>query len=100
MPRVRTRGSRVTRRTKNASVVALQAFSENLVSTDDAAKLLNLSANTLRWWRSVGLGPDFYKLGRNVKYDVDTLFAWVKANVRCPSVSARAREDANRALQT
>ncbi len=33
----------------------------------------DLPASTLRYWRHVGQGPLFYKIGRHVRYDIQDL---------------------------
>jgi len=49
-----------------------------LLSTDEAARLLRRPVTTLRWWRHVGQGPESFRLGRRVVYDRDTLLEWVE----------------------
>ena len=50
-----------------------------LLSTENAARYLGLSARTLNNWRWLGggRGPAFVRLGRSVRYDVRTLDAWI-----------------------
>lgn len=38
-----------------------------------AADYLDMPAATLAYWRSVGVGPRWFKLGRRVRYDLDDL---------------------------
>ena len=33
------------------------------------AKLLNVSIKTVQYWRSKGVGPEYIKFGRAVRYD-------------------------------
>lgn len=40
----------------------------NLLTTREAAELLNLKESTLEQWRWRGCGPLFIKLGRSVRY--------------------------------
>jgi excisionase family DNA binding protein len=42
--------------------------SMDLLTTDEAAGRLRLSARTLEHWRETGEGPEFVKLGRAVRY--------------------------------
>ena len=35
----------------------------NLLTTNEAAKFLRKPAGTLRYWRAVGIGPCYVKLG-------------------------------------
>lgn len=43
----------------------------------EAAELLNIPENTLRWYRTTGDGPRSYKLGGKVFYDAADVDAWV-----------------------
>jgi len=51
-------------------------FPERLVSVQEAARLLGLSASNLNKRRGTGDGPRFMKLGRRVLYDLRDLEAW------------------------
>jgi predicted DNA-binding transcriptional regulator AlpA len=58
----------------------ISANEPRLLSTRQAAKLLSLSAGTLRFWRSIGFdGPPFLRIGRSVRYDENDLRVWVKS---------------------
>lgn len=39
------------------------------LKTDEVAKVLEMSPETLRRWRSRGTGPAFLRLGRAIRYD-------------------------------
>lgn len=54
----------------------------SLLTEDEAADFLNISTRTLQAWRVRGGGPVFNRLGRAVRYRVDALEAWLKANAR------------------
>lgn len=43
----------------------------------DAADLLCQSVRTLQKWRVNGAGPQFYKLGRSVRYCRADLLMWI-----------------------
>ena len=47
----------------------------------EAAAYLSLSVHTLRVYRQNKKGPEFYKLGRSVKYTKETLDAWAKVRL-------------------
>lgn len=47
-----------------------------LLNTTQAAEHLGFAYGTLRVWRSRGIGPDYLKLGRAVRYRVSDLDAW------------------------
>lgn len=53
--------------------------SRDLLTTREAAKLINLSPRSLEGYRLRGGGPPFYRVGpRCVRYDVGDLLAWAK----------------------
>jgi predicted DNA-binding transcriptional regulator AlpA len=49
-----------------------------LIDTPAAAAKLGATAITLNRWRCQGQGPNFYKIGRLVKYHTDDLDAWIQ----------------------
>ncbi len=58
-----------------------------LLRTDDAAKFVGLSPQTLAILRVEGGGPRYVKLGRSVRYDPADLAAWVEANKRASTAA-------------
>jgi hypothetical protein len=56
------------------------------VRTQEAARLLDLSARTLEKYRCHGTGPTFRKLGGRVVYLIDDLEAWAE-RAACSSTS-------------
>jgi DNA-binding transcriptional MerR regulator len=38
---------------------------EELLSLSEVAEILRVPINTLRWWRQIGTGPEFFKIGRH-----------------------------------
>jgi hypothetical protein len=67
-----------------------------LLTTAEAAALLHKPAGTLRYWRAVGTGPRYVKLGKTVLYEESELVDFVKSNTVVPSVRTEAREEATR----
>jgi hypothetical protein len=67
-----------------------------LIDEKRASEQFSLSLNTLRYWRSCGDGPDFYKLGTArrspVRYDVAVLAEWLRAHLRVQKARATAEE--------
>ena len=39
---------------------------EELLTLSEAAEILKVPVNTLRWWRQLGTGPEFFKIGRHL----------------------------------
>lgn len=52
------------------------------------SKMLSIPEGTLRFWRSVGLGPIWHKLEGSIRYDLTDVEAYVQSNRRVPSVQA------------
>ena len=50
---------------------------EELMTEKEVAQFLKVSVNTLRNYRSLGIGPLFVKLGRSVRYRMADVLAWV-----------------------
>ncbi len=65
-----------------------------LISPGEAAEILGVSTSALAKWRMNGLnGPSFVKLGTKVKYDLETVRAWIESRKR-KSTSDTGREAA------
>ena len=55
------------------------AIDLRLVMNDvKAAEALDLSPTTLRKWRTTGRGPSYVKLGKNVRYRLEDLTAYLE----------------------
>lgn len=54
----------------------------NLLDTDQAAALLGIKKNTLEIWRVQGRSPRFLKIGRNVRYRMSDVEAFLEASLR------------------
>lgn len=52
----------------------------NLLTTREAAEMLNVKETTLEQWRWNGRGPRFVKLGRLVRYRQTDLEAFMQAS--------------------
>lgn len=48
------------------------------LNPSEAAEYLRLSPRTLANWRCLGIGPEFERVGRSVRYRLDVLDAWTK----------------------
>lgn len=58
------------------------------LTTDDLARLLRTSPESIRWWRHVGRGPTSFKAGRRVLYARDDVHAWL-AQQRAAALASR-----------
>jgi excisionase family DNA binding protein len=53
---------------------------DQLLTTAEAAEILNTPVATLRWWRHQGKGPKAFRLGpRKVMYKKSDLHRWLDA---------------------
>lgn len=50
----------------------------NLLTIEETAEALKVSAYTLARWRVLKKGPAFVKVGRAVRYSRESLEAWLK----------------------
>lgn len=65
-------------------------------TTAEAAALINKAVGTLRYWRHIGYGPTFSKMGRGVVYSKCDLECFLKTTTVVPSVRTEARKEAMR----
>ena len=65
---------------------------ENLRLLDQTAlaQLLQLSAQTIRTWRSIKKGPPFRKIGRRAVYHQADVLEWIRTQPKHNAVSAAA----------
>lgn len=52
---------------------------ERFLTTEDVASLFRTSPETVRWWRHVGKGPRWFKMGRRVLYAESDVQAAIRA---------------------
>lgn len=50
---------------------------DRLLDETEASKILSIKVSTLRRWRWKGEGPRFHKIGAAVRYDPQTLQAYI-----------------------
>lgn len=51
---------------------------EELLTLDEVAEILRTPVNTVRWWRQLGAGPDFFKIGRRLYTTVGELRRFIR----------------------
>lgn len=56
-----------------------------LMTTEELADELELSAGTLANWRSAGSGPPYVKLGRQVRYNRIDVDDWISGQLVKPA---------------
>lgn len=64
-----------------------------LVTERQVSERWNVSLNTLRYWRSVGEGPPYVKIGRSVRYNVTALERYLRRHT-CESTTRATAEEA------
>lgn len=69
-------------------------YSDELLKTRDAARMLGVRPRTLEFWRRVNKGPTYCRIGRAVRYSRSALQRYVEANEHLSSddLHAMARE--------
>lgn len=51
---------------------------DELLTLEQVAEILMASENTVRWWRQIGTGPEFFKIGRRLYTTVGDLRRWIR----------------------
>lgn len=51
-----------------------------LITIQEMAELLDVSESTLQLWRTKGTGPNFVKVGRQIYYLKEDLYAYIRGN--------------------
>lgn len=65
----------------------------SLMTTAEAAAYLRKPEGTLRYWRAIGYGPAYSKMGRGVLYQRSEIESFVTENTIVPSVRTEARKE-------
>ncbi|MER6936337.1 helix-turn-helix domain-containing protein [Nocardioides sp. NPDC127514] len=52
--------------------------SEELLTLTETAEILRVPVNTLRWWRQLGTGPCFFKMGRRLVTTVGDVRGYIR----------------------
>jgi excisionase family DNA binding protein len=53
-----------------------------LLTEEEAAKFLTLSVKTLQAWRSRGHALPYHKMGRSIRYSIDSLRSFIDSQKR------------------
>jgi DNA-binding transcriptional MerR regulator len=51
----------------------------------DVAEFLDVSVATLYFWRSVGMGPTAYRVGKHLRFDPAEVVRWLDEQTSPPS---------------
>ncbi len=63
-----------------------------LITPKEAARILVRPESTLRYWRCVGVGPQWIKIEGRIFYDVANLVEYIERGRRRPTVRAHVEE--------
>lgn len=63
-------------------------MSDPMFDQDHAADYIDKPTSTLQWWRHVGKGPRFLKIGRTIRYRQSHLDEYLAACERTPGEAA------------
>lgn len=50
---------------------------DRLLTITEVADLLRKPVATMRWWRHLGIGPHSFTIGRDVRYRMSDVHAWI-----------------------
>jgi hypothetical protein len=62
----------------NTSTPFHERHDDELLTLDDVAEILKTPINTVRWWRQIGTGPEFFKIGRRLYTTVGGLRRFIR----------------------
>jgi DNA-binding transcriptional MerR regulator len=55
---------------------------DGLLTLSEVAEILKVPINTLRWWRQIGTGPEFFKIGRHLVTTVGDVRRFIREQRR------------------
>ena len=75
---------------------------DDLLTLAEVAAILRVPVNTVRWWRQLGDGPRFFKIGRHLVITIGDLRTWIEdqkhqAIPTSPDEQAQATSDSPQA---
>jgi hypothetical protein len=59
-----------------------QRDAEELLTLAETAEILRVPINTVRWWRQIGSGPEFFKIGRHLVTTVGDVRRYIREQRR------------------
>lgn len=62
---------------------------EELLTLSEVAEILKVPVNTLRWWRQLGKGPEFFKIGRHLVTTVGDVRRFIREQRRATQPAVR-----------
>jgi hypothetical protein len=71
----------------------IPAAVSQLLTTQEAARILNVAKNTMVRWRCEGVGPNYYKFEHSVRYDLSELNRYMQSRMIVSSVRPDSEDD-------
>ncbi len=56
-----------------------ETMMEKLMTTGDVAEATRSTIDTVRYWRSAGIGPSGFRVGKKVLYREADVIAWIES---------------------
>ena len=72
-----------------ATVSMPDGADDDFLTLPEAAAILRVPVNTLRWWRQRGTGPGFFKIGRHLVTTIGDLRGWIEEQKQATSPAQR-----------
>jgi predicted DNA-binding transcriptional regulator AlpA len=64
------------------AIHSFPADPDQMLPETDAADILCQSVRTLQKWRVIGYGPEYFKIGRSVRYRRREVVEWIESRRR------------------
>ncbi len=62
------------------------------LTESELSEMIAVPKSTLRWRRFVGLGPEYIKFGRSVRYPVQAVRQFIESNIHTPATLAAVED--------
>ena len=62
----------------SSAITFHERHDDELLTLEQVAEILMASENTVRWWRQIGAGPEFFKIGRRLYTTVGDLRRYIR----------------------
>jgi hypothetical protein len=63
---------------------------KQMLNERKVAQMLDVTVRVLQYWRQIGDGPNYYKVGRFVRYDAADINRFLEGGLRVSSARATA----------
>jgi predicted DNA-binding transcriptional regulator AlpA len=66
-------------KTESGAAVLTAPVSDKLMDDDETGAFIGAKPSTLAVWRCKGIGPEYIKVGRLVRYRLSAVLAWLES---------------------